>query len=73
MKLTLNLNNNELNSLCGPLDEYIILIEKSLDVVITHNFTNFENIISYRLLIIISDNYFTRRRRERKKRFFCHN
>jgi phosphate starvation-inducible PhoH-like protein len=42
MKLNLDLDNNQLNNLCGSLDENIILIEKTLDVVIKNNFANFE-------------------------------
>jgi phosphate starvation-inducible PhoH-like protein len=42
MQLTLDLDNTQLNNLCGSLDENIILIEKTLDVVITNDFTNFE-------------------------------
>ena len=42
MKINLNLTNNQLNNLCGSLDENIILIEKSLSVAITNNFNNFE-------------------------------
>lgn len=42
MKLNLDLDNKQLNNLCGSLDEHIILIEKTLDVVITNTFANFE-------------------------------
>jgi phosphate starvation-inducible PhoH-like protein len=42
MKLNLDLDNNQLNNLCGSLDENIILIEKTLDVVIKNHFANFE-------------------------------